>query len=425
MNSKMKTWITAAAACCLTIPVVTAAAQTVAIPGMDFRFVEADGARDAFNSGRDLYEAGKYVQAESVFRDMLRKWPKNTIADRGAYYLIRTLGDQGKIQEMQAEIEQFQKTYKKSVWLKDVIQYQMQRTNQATATTASYSGAWPGYQVTVPPPPTPPAAPAAPAAAPAPPARLAIDANAMERAFRLAGRNPAADANPELTLQREALLVLFDSKPDRAVEICDERLKSDPKDELVLSSLNLVANSKSDKALPLLVSIAKTSPAVKARRDAVYWISRTRGDKDAITEILVGFVSSMTGEEDANAVLYALSQINTPKAVELLAGMARDKNRPDTVRLNAISRLAEVRMPNRVSMLDDIYKSAGDNAKVRRQAVAGLARGKEPEVVSILSGVASNDTDISVRMVAVNYLGQSKTPEAQKALEDFLLKKKP
>jgi HEAT repeat protein len=105
--------------------------------------------------------------------------------------------------------------------------------------------------------------------------------------------------------------------------------------------------------------------------------------------------------------------------------MARDKNRSDTVRLNAVQRLAEVRTPNRVSMLDDIYKSAPDSPKLRRQAVIALARGKEPEVVSILSGVASNDTDIAVRTVAVNYLGQIKTPEAQKALEDFLLKKKP
>lgn len=232
--------------------------------------------------------------------------------------------------------------------------------------------------------------------------------------------------NPELTVEREALRVLFESNPDRATEIASERLKNDPNDELVLSSLNLFANSKSDKAFAMLVSIAKTSPDPKGRRDAVYWISRSRSDnKDAITDLLIGLVPSMTSDEDSNAVLYALSQVNTPKAYDALAGMARDKNRPENVRLAAIQRLGETRLPNRVNLLDDIYKSSSDDVRVRRQVVSVLGRGKEPEVVNILAGIAANDSDFTVRTAAVNSIGQIKTPEAQKALEDFLLKKKP
>jgi HEAT repeat protein len=133
----------------------------------------------------------------------------------------------------------------------------------------------------------------------------------------------------------------------------------------------------------------------------------------------------MTSDEDSNSVLYALSQVNTPKAFDALAAMARDKNRPENVRLTAIQRLGETRLPNRVSQLDEIYKASSDNAKVRRQVVAALGRGKEQEVVNLLAGVASNDSDFSVRTAAISHLGQIKTPEAQKALEDFLLKKKP
>ena len=175
----------------------------------------------------------------------------------------------------------------------------------------------------------------------------------------------------------------------------------------------------------MLVTIAKTTTDLKARRDAVYWISRSRGEKDAITDILIGFVPSMTSDDDSSAVLYALSQVNTPKAFDALANMARDKNRPENVRLAAIQRLSETRLTNRVSLLDEIYKSATDNPRIRRQAVASLGRARDPEVVNILSGVANNDADISVRTAAVTYLGQIRTPEAQKALEDFLLKKKP
>src|SRR5262249_49307702 len=160
------------------------------------------------------------------------------------------------------------KTYPKSSWLKDVLEYQVRLTKQinstmmanyqtlisdvAASTLDSAAAAMVSIQALAPPaPPTPPVPPAPPG----PPVR----------AFRIGG-SPRPDANPELTLQREALRILFENNPDRAIEIAGERLKNDSKDELVLSSLDLFANSKSDKAFPMLVSLAKTSPDPKARR---------------------------------------------------------------------------------------------------------------------------------------------------------------
>ena len=47
-----------------------------------------------------------------------------------------------------------------------------------------------------------------------------------------------------MTLQQEVLRELFVNNADRAIEISSERLKSDPGDQVVLSSLYLFANSK-------------------------------------------------------------------------------------------------------------------------------------------------------------------------------------
>jgi len=424
-------FVTIIAAAAIAVTAVPAGAQNKAFPGMTLKFAESDAARDMFNTGLDSFEAGKYAQAESQFREVLRKWPKNPIADRTAYYLIRTLGEQKKMADAKAQIAAFQQTYRNSSWMKDVLEYQAELTNQINPSTAmdladmaSVKAAMDSARAAL--VEAGQAIPPAPPAPPARPARVAPMAG-MRRGIAGPFGGRQADENPELTLQRQALRVLFETNPDRAIEICGERLKSDPKDELVLSSLDMFASSKSDKALPMLISIAKTTTDPKGRRDAVYWISRSRGDKDAITDTLTSFVPTMTNDEDSNAVLYALSQVNTPKGFDALAGMARDKNRPQNVRIMATQRLGESRLPNRWSLLNDIYKSASDNTAVRRQAVMEIGRvGRtEPEVIGVLSGIAANDPEISVRTSAVTYIGQIKTPEAQKALEDLILKKKP
>src|ERR1019366_4891931 len=98
--------------------------------------------------------------------------------------------------------------------------------------------------------------PPAPPVPPAPAPRVFVG----QGQFAVAGRGQRPDENPELTLQQEVLRVLFENNPDRAIEIATERLKADPSDPLVVANLYMLANSKSDKALPMLVVLAKTSP---------------------------------------------------------------------------------------------------------------------------------------------------------------------
>ena len=424
MYSKTK-WITKFGPVTLVIAlsVSSLAGQSRNLP-MHFRFVEMDEARDLMNSGKALLDNGKYTEASDKFREVVNRFPRNPVAEQSNYFLIRSLASLKKNAEALTLIDKFLKERPKSRWAGDVRELRVELSKQVPPEVLK--------QLT-PRPSLPPEAPTTVVAArPLPPGEGVVIATPF-------GQTPAPtpqavrpgtvnvrvrpDDNPEVRLQLEVLRVLFENNPDRALEISTDRLRSDPSDVVVLSSLNMVASSRSDKAMPLLITLAK-SPDSKTRRDAIGWIGRSRGEKDAIADILVSLVPAMTGEEDSSAIAYALAQVNTPKAYDALASMARDKSKPERLRLSAVQSIGDAKLTNRVTLLEDIYKASSDNIRIRRSVAGALTHGKEPQVVTVLSNIATSDPDTNVKIAAVNYLGQIKSPEALKALE-VLLQKKP
>jgi tetratricopeptide (TPR) repeat protein len=400
------------------------AAQSREFPGsrFAFAFTEMDEARDLMQSGINLFDGGKYTEAMDRFRQVLQKYPRNQVASRCSYMLMLSLEKLNKIPDALAQVESFKKSYSRTEWADDVEEFRIRVTNQVPQS----------LMVSVAQTPTPSALPLAPlppgqvrASTPAAPVVGVISGQVPGTTPTPAppGRPAKPEDNPEVRLQLEILRVLFENNADRAIEIATDRLRSDPTDVVVLSSLYMVAQSRSDKAIPMLVTLAKGSPDSRTRRDAIQWIGRSRGEKDALADILVGLVPSMTGEEDSSAIAYALSQVNTPKAYDALATMARDKTKIERLRLDAVRSIGDARLTNRVTLLEDIYKSSMDNVRIRRTVVAYLNHGKEPQVVTVLSNIVSTDPDLSVRTSAVQNLSNIKTPEAFKALESFLMKK--
>jgi HEAT repeat protein len=229
-------------------------------------------------------------------------------------------------------------------------------------------------------------------------------------------------SDPEVSLQQEIMRAMFRNNMDRAIEIATERLKADPADPVVLSSLNAVASSRSAQATSMLLGIVKNSTNARARRDAIFWLGQSRGDNDNIVETLVGLFPSL-GEDDSDVVTYALSRIRGDKSLNALAGIARDKGKSEKVRNNALFWIGQSRAPNRIGLLEDIYKNSMDNSKVRQQVLFALSQTREPQAVTVIGNVASSDPDIEVRKQAVYWLGQSRSPEANQALEKLLQKK--
>ena len=376
-------------------------------------FLPPDEARDIYNAGKALYDEFRYTDAENKFREVVRRFPKNPIADRAEYYLIRTLAQVGKRTEAVNRINAFPKQYPKSNWLDDVQEFRIQLTNQlppraerillttSQAPTAPAPAPFPAGPVVAPITPIPPLPPMP---------FVSVDWAGFQ------------SSDPEISLQQEVLRALFHNNADHAIEIAMERLKANPADPVVLSSLNLVASIRSAQAMAMLLGIVKSSTNAKARRDAIYWLGQSRGDRDAIVDTLTGLLPSLS-EDDSEAVTFALSQIRTDKSLNALATLARDKSKNEKVCNNAVFWIGQSRVANRVGLLEDIYKNSMDNAKIRQQVMYALSQTRDAQAVTIMGTVAQNDPDIEVRKQAVFWLGQSRSPEANQALEKLLQKK--
>jgi HEAT repeat protein len=229
-------------------------------------------------------------------------------------------------------------------------------------------------------------------------------------------------SDPEVSLQQEIMTAIFRSNIDRAIEIANERLKADPADPVVLSSLHVLASAKSAQALSMLMGIVKNSPSPRARRDAIFWLGQSRSDNDSIVDTLVGLLPGLT-DDDSDALTFALSRVPSEKALNALMSIARDRNKSDRARTNAINWIGQSGTGNRIGSLEDIYKNSMDNAKIRQQVMFSLSRTGDPRAVTFISNIASTDPDIEVRRQAVYWLSANRSPEANQALENLLRKK--
>jgi tetratricopeptide (TPR) repeat protein len=366
--------------------------------------------REIFNAAYTLYDERRFAEAETKFREVVRKFPRNPIADRADYYLIRTLAQLGRKSEALSRIDAFARLHPRSNWFDDVQEFRIQLTNEIPPKAESILIR------------TALQAPPIPAAPPKPPIYVeGLRGPAPTFALPAAAPVPFGTlvfqtSYPEISLQQEVLRALFHNDGDRAIEITTDRLKANPADPVVLSSLNLVASTQSGQGVPILLGIVRNSTNAKARRDAIYWLGQSRGDKDVIVATLLGLLPSLA-EDDTESVAYTLSQIRSDKSFNALATIARDKSKSEKTRNNAIFWIGQARTANRVALLEDLYKNSMDNSKLRQQVLFALSQTHEPQAVTILGNIAASDPDIEVRKLAGFWLGASKSSEANQVLE--------
>ena len=161
--------------------------------------------------------------------------------------------------------------------------------------------------------------------------------------------------DPETRLQEEVFRALLRNNPDRAVEIANERLKADSKDPVVLDNLSSIAASGSSQAMPLLVSIAKTSPDNAARREAVSAIARSRNEKEALSVLEDLYTSNSNNPEVRRIVVSAIGRSSDPRAISVLANIFKNDS-DEGIRRAAIQQLGNRKEPDAMKTLEDILK---------------------------------------------------------------------
>src|SRR5207248_6309309 len=153
----------------------------------------------------------------------------------------------------------------------------------------------------------------------------------------------------------------------------------------------------------------------------IFWMSQARGDRDSIVDSLVQLSSSNI--DDSDSINFALSQIQTEKAMNTLATIARDRSKSDARRQNALFWLSQSRVPNRIALLEDIFKNSADTPQIRNHVLFVLSSTRDPQAATILGNIASNDPDTEVRRQAIFWLGNMKIAQANQILENLLRRK--
>ncbi len=229
------------------------------------------------------------------------------------------------------------------------------------------------------------------------------------------------DVDPEVSLQQEIMRAVIAADPERAMEIAAERLERDPSDPVVLANFHMIARSNTDQALTMLQNIATNSESERARREAIFWISRWDGDEERIVDVLLEILPSIDDDETAASVAFSLSRVESERAVSVLETIASDASRSEELRKNAVFYISRTDVGNQVEALGRIYRSASDNEEIRKQVTFSLSRtDDEAGAVNLLGEIARNDPSTEVRKQAVFFLGRMDTPEALQILESLL-----
>ena len=312
-----------------------------------------------FSEGRDLYDDGKFFEAEKKFREALTKYPRAEKSDRTAYYLITTLVKLGRVAEARTEIQNFNRNYPNSRWQSDVEEKRIALTG-----TPQFRGSRSGQHIEV-----------------------NVPSVFVPHPFRgNSGRSaPFALVMPHVnvspSLDQEVLRVIIDSDPSKGIEVARKLLKVNPSDPAVMTNLNVIAGSGSSQAMPFLVNVAVSAASPNAKSVAVFLMFRQ--DHKVATEKAV--VEILKEKDAIPAVADALGRFN-----------------PNERRV-VLERIAHSPIAEKTSVLHGIYKTSL-NTQVRSQVVATAGSIPDAAALGFLHEVVRYEKEPAVRNVAVQSL---------------------
>ena len=322
---------------------------------------QSSEAQKIFVEGRDLFDDGKYVEAEKKFREALSKYPKADQADRTSYYLITTLEKLRRLQDARAEIDNFHRNYPGSRWRQDVDE-------RSLALEASGSLAEQEAKI------------------------------AKERAE--AEKRGATALPPNASMQAELLRGLIQSYPERGIEVAKDMLRVDPSDPAVIANLGTIYLLNSPQALPFLLTLsANPAASPNARTTAFFWAMRRNPDKEQVANALMDML--------------AKSKENEPVVSEALFRMTYQEHRAVLEKIVASSN------PDKFSAIEKIYR--GGSISLRSDLLMALAKLTDPRAQAFIIDAAQNDKDLAVRRAAIEALMSRRDPTDVKTLENLLM----
>lgn len=216
---------------------------------------------------------------------------------------------------------------------------------------------------------------------------------------------------PETEERVEALNALMQMNSQQALPLLQSVLKRRDKCAVVLrrKAVFIVSQNRSEEAVDILVSVAKTDPDRATREDAVFWLSQTRSER--ATEVLEQILlQDAPDDEMQKKAVFSLAQSRSPRAQAVLRDFVRRKDVPEEVRGEAIFWLGQTRDAENQGVLRELFSSLED-PELRDKVVFSIAQQRSPENRAFLLAIAKDRKEsVEVRKNALFWAGQSGVP---------------
>jgi len=182
------------------------------------------------------------------------------------------------------------------------------------------------------------------------------------------------------------------------------------------AGLLLLYSATPAKAGGLAVHLFDPQKTYDFKTVPVFWLGSADAEKS---------VAFLTGEFERGAekfqeaLIFAVSQHQTPRALDFLKTTARDDSRSLDLRKNAVFWIGANDDPGSVGLLREILAEAREG-KLKEHVVFALTLTDRPEGIAEIIRAAKSDPDLEVRKQAIFWLGQKASQESAKTLQDVV-----
>ncbi|HEX8128330.1 MAG TPA: HEAT repeat domain-containing protein [Pyrinomonadaceae bacterium] len=304
-----------------------------------------------FRAGRDLIENEEWAKAAETFRNFINTYPRDNDVDAALYWYAYALKRQGQTKEAAKALKRLIKEHERSGW------------------------------------------------------REEADAMLTELAPALGQTEIIDDAlgkeNEELKII--ALQSLFDSNPERALGFVADWLKpnSTASRRMKESAVSLLGAHGGQKAVPLLLDIARNQTDAKLRQTAIHRLGEAGGE--AVMDELMRIYAAERDPNTKRQVLHALAEMDGARADAKLLEIAQNGTEEADLRKIAISRLSE-----RKGAFDNLVRiyEADRTLEIRKRLLNSFSDSDDPRALSKLLEVARTSDSVELRKFALRRLGE-------------------
>ncbi len=368
-------------------------------------WAKADPADSLYRLARESLNAGEYRRAAQLFAQIAQKYPASQYRSDANYWRAFALYRIGGIADLHEALQALD-----SAGAIDASAATRKAITDATAPATTRAFASSGARSSD-----------GEAAVLAMRIRGALaargDATAAAQLARSADASATSCDDEDAQLRVEALNALVQMDPKNAEPAIAKVLarRDACAAPLRRGALALIARSNDAHATDLLITTARTDPAIEVRAEAIRWLGRAPDDR--ATAALTEIATSSDKPPLQRIAVRALAGQDSPASHQAVRSLMTRTDVSVDVRITALHYAGKSDL--QVADLVKMYDASADRS-TRDEIVSLLEQRQEPQAADKLIDIARTSTDPSMRRRAIEALSRKKDPRTAKLLMDIL-----